>query len=443
MPASLTKSDLCVRFSRVLAVLDDGHTGVACDNMMMSEWERASHAAPAETQRVLRFAPFIRLDDQQHLTVSWHNGAPGIDPGDRLLMVNGQDADALLTTWASEVSYDTEAGRRARVARRFRVYMALHGINAPYRLTVQPPGGPRREVTIDGDPVNNQFSNDPPAPGRPFVAAVDLPSVPPTVFKPVQLKTPFFEYRMIEPDVAYMNFFSILDGFDSESQFHSAVDRMFTLVATDRPRVLIIDIRENGGGDDSAAESLLRHLTEKRFRLMTSVQLKRSQETRDFIRSMIQVPFRWMGLYYLSSEARQYFNGPLGTLSPPLERPLPERRRAEPFFEGPVCVLTGPVTFSAASEFAEAVKTFGLATIVGEDTGGQPNSFGNPFPFVLPQSGLSVSIATARSVRANGNLADFSPVTPDIIVRTTAADIRRGFDPVLERAKSCPSRSIR
>jgi C-terminal processing protease CtpA/Prc len=158
---------------------------------------------------------------------------------------------------------------------------------------------------------------------------------------------------------------------------------------------------------------------------------------------MIHIPFRWMELHYLSSEIRQYFNGPIGTLSKPLERPLPDRPRAEPFFEGPVCVLTGPHTFSAAVDFAETVKTFGLATIVGEDTGGQPNSFGNPFPFTLPRSRLSVNIATARSLRANGDPADFSPVKPDIVVHTTAADIRRGFDPVLERAKSCPSRSIR
>jgi C-terminal processing protease CtpA/Prc len=108
-----------------------------------------------------------------------------------------------------------------------------------------------------------------------------------------------------------------------------------------------------------------------------------------------------------------------------------------------VCVLTGPRTDSAAVEFAEAVKTFGLATIVGEETGGQPNSFGNPFPFSLPRSGLPVTIATARGVRANGDLADFSPVTPDLVVGTTAADMRRGFDPVLERAKNCPPRSIR
>jgi len=95
MPASVTKSDLCLRLSRVLAVLDDGHTEISCDDLMLSEWRRASRAAPSETQRVMRFAPFIRLDDQQHLTVGWHNGAPGLDPGDRISRINGQDADAL------------------------------------------------------------------------------------------------------------------------------------------------------------------------------------------------------------------------------------------------------------------------------------------------------------------------------------------------------------
>ncbi|HEX5110839.1 MAG TPA: S41 family peptidase [Vicinamibacterales bacterium] len=112
--------------------------------------------------------------------------------------------------------------------------------------------------------------------------------------------------------------------------------------------------------------------------------------------------------------------------------------RAEPFFAGPVCVLTGSYTFSAASELAEAVKTYGLATIVGEETGGQPDPFGNALPFMLPRSRLPVNIATATSIRANGNVTDFSSVNPDIVVRTTADDIRRGFDPVIARAANCP-----
>jgi C-terminal processing protease CtpA/Prc len=241
-----------------------------------------------------------------------------------------------------------------------------------------------------------------------------------------------------------MNFYSILDGLSTVSRFRKAVDAMFRLVASDKPRVLIIDIRENGGGEDSAAVALLRHITERPFRLLGSTQIKRSQETRDFASSLIRIPFRWMRLHYLSSEARQYFTGKVGTLAPPLERPVRTWPRAEPFHAGPVCVLTGPHTGSAAAEFAEAVKVFGLATIVGEETGGQPNSFGNPLPFTLPRSRLSVQIATARAVRASGDVNDVGAVAPDIVVRTTAEDIRAaGFDPVLERAKNCPERTIR
>ena len=155
---------------------------------------------------------------------------------------------------------------------------------------------------------------------------------------------------------------------------------------------------------------------------------------------MIRIPFRWLQPQYLSAEGRQYYLGELGSLAEPLERPVQRHERAEPFFAGPVCVLTGVYTFSAAVEFAEAVKTYGLATIVGEATGGQPNSFGNPMVFPLPHGGLAATIATARSVRANGNTTDFNSVTPDIIVRTTAEDIKTGRDPVLERAKECPQR---
>ena len=443
MPASLTTRELCVRLSGVLAVLEDAHTELACESVVMSDWRHAADAAPAETQRVLRFAPFIRLDEEQRVIVSWHNGAPGLDPGDRILRINGQDADALLGAWASRVSHDTAAARRAMVARRFRAYIALHGIEAPYALTVTPPGGPGRDVTIQGDPVNHQFENTPPAPVRPPVTVVNLPPVPPTVFKSIQLKNGFFEYRMIEPDIGYMNFFSIVDGLETVSHFEKAVDQMFDKVAADRPRVLVIDIRENGGGEASASQALLRHLTEKPFRLYTSLQLKRSEDAKRFISSIIRVPFRWMGLPRLDSELRQYYNGPVGTLSEPREQPLVAHPRDEPFYDGPVCVLTGPHTGSAAVEFAEAVKFFNLATIVGEETGGQPNSFGNGFPFVLPRSRLTVTVATSTGIRANGNLTDFTPVRPDIVVRTTAADMRRGFDPVLERAKSCPPRLVR
>jgi hypothetical protein len=441
MPASLSQTELCLRLSRLLATIDDGHSSMDCDSLVRQEWQRAAKASPPETQTVRMFQPFMRLDDQNHLIVQWPNYAPGIEPGDRLLRINGQGADALLAAWARETSHDTEAGRLAVVARRFRAQLELHGLRAPYQVTVAAPGGPNREVTVQGDPVNYMFQERPaPAPTPNTQTPPPAPATP--VAKPVEVRTPFFNYRLMRPGVAYMDFFTLIgtDLIGVESSFKKSVDAMFRQVAIDKPRVLIIDVRENGGGEDTIAAELYRHITEKPFRLLSSARVKRSREVREAGKSIIRIPFRWMGLPLLVADGRSYFLGEEGTLSKPQTRPVLKRPRAEPFFDGPVCVLTGPHTYSAGVEFAEAAKAFGLATVVGEETGGQPNSFGNPFTFRLPRSGLVVQIATSSAVRASADVTDFKPVIPDIVVRTTAADSQKFFDPVLERAVNCPAR---
>jgi peptidase S41-like protein len=440
MPATLSQAELCLRLSRLLATIDDGHSGISCESLVRQEWQGAAKASPPKTQKVRMFQPAVRLDDQNHLIVRWPDYAPGIQPGDRLLRVNGQDADALLAAWARETSHDTEAGRLAQVARRFRYQLELHGIRAPYQLTVAAPGGPNREVTVQGEPVNYLWQERPAPAPPPNTQAPSPPSTP--VAKPVEVRTPFFNYRMMRPGVAYMDFFTLIgdDILNVESSFKKSVDAMFRQVAIDKPRVLIIDVRENGGGEDKIAAELYRHFTEKPFRLLASARVKRSREVREAGKSIMRIPFRWMGLPLLIADGRSYFLGEEGTLSRPQQRPILKRPRAEPFFDGPVCVLTGPHTYSAGVEFADAAKAFGLATIVGDETGGQPNSFGNPFTFKLRRSGLVVQIATLRSERASGDVTDFKPVIPDIVVRTTAADIQKFFDPVLERAVNCPAR---
>ncbi len=440
MPASLTRIELCLRMSRLIATMDDGHTGVSCERLAYPEWEKAAKAAPPETQKLRVFAPFMRVDDQKHLIVQWPNDVPGIASGDRLLRVNGQDADVLLAEWAREISHDTEAGRLARVARTYRVQLDMHGINAPYRVTVAAPGASGREVTVLGAPVNYIFQ--PPPPAAPATPAQTAPATT----KPTELRTAFFNYRMARPGIGYMDFFSLVGDslLSTSSSFKDAVGRMFRQVAVDKPRVLIVDVRENGGGDDVIAEEFFRYITEKPFRLLTGYRVKRSREVRDAGKSVIRIPFRWMGLPLLVPDVRDYYLGNVGSLSARRTRTTFARPRGEPFFDGPVCVLTGPQTYSAGAEFADAAKAFGLATIVGEETGGQPNSFGNPLPLPLKRSGLAVQIATATSERANGDVTDFKPVIPDIIVRPTAADYRTGFDPVFERAvNDCPPRTIR
>jgi hypothetical protein len=85
----------------------------------------------------------------------------------------------------------------------------------------------------------------------PAATSTAAAAAPPADARPApfeELKTPFFNYRSIAPGIGYMDFFSIFDGLDTEAHFKDAVEAMFARVASDRPRVLIVDIRQNGGG---------------------------------------------------------------------------------------------------------------------------------------------------------------------------------------------------
>ena len=68
--------------------------------------------------------------------------------------------------------------------------------------------------------------------------------------------------------------------------------------------------------------------------------------------------------------------------------------------------------------------------LVGEPTGGKPNSYGEVRSFRLPNSGLRVMYSTKYFQMLE---TDPPAVEPDITVELTAADRFGGHDPVLAR----------
>jgi C-terminal processing protease CtpA/Prc len=164
-----------------------------------------------------------------------------------------------------------------------------------------------------------------------------------------------------------------------------------------------------------------------------------SREFRAYIKSSTPAAIWWFRLEYLVPAGRRLFSGPDGSIVT-LQSPIQAAKHATPFFDGPVCMLIGPATFSSATDLAAAVKDFHLATLIGEETGGRANSFGEAYPFELPNSRLIASVASAYFVRASGDTTDRRGVMPDIEIRRSADDVGANRDPVLERAKACPAR---
>jgi carboxyl-terminal processing protease len=158
---------------------------------------------------------------------------------------------------------------------------------------------------------------------------------------------------------------------------------------------LIIDVRDNSGGNDFNACKVVARFITRMTPVATIVQ-----------------------------------RGSLGIVSattPRLTRWMTPRGRWP--YTRPVVLLTNPLVFSAGEFFTAAMKDTGRARTIGDTTAG---SSGRP---IWRRAGpLRYRISTWREYRLTGQLIEGHGIEPDLRVLPTVEDLRTGRDVVLERA---------
>jgi hypothetical protein len=96
---------------------------------------------------------------------------------------------------------------------------------------------------------------------------------------------------------------------------------------------------------------------------------------------------------------------------------------------GKLFVIIGNHTFSSALLNAISFKQNTKCLLVGEPTGGKPNSYGEVLTFTLPNSGITVQYCIKYFSLVSGNPES---LFPDSYVDLTAQDYLNGRDPVLD-----------
>jgi C-terminal processing protease CtpA/Prc len=414
LPDSMSRMEWWVRLAPFVARFGDGHTNI----QPPSEELRREQSAGT-----LVFPPSVALDDDRRLVITapFTTGTT-LARGDRIVRINDRNVDSLVVEWTKRVSGESEVFRATTVADRFRDNLLIDAIRSPFQLRLEAADGAERNVTVTGVTQDSLLALV--RRGRANAAAAG----------PTAAANANFTYRTLGPGIGYMDFRSMSGDFE---RFQANVAAMFRQVAADSGRVLIVDLRSDGGGDSRLGDELLRYITTKPYRMSARKDWKMSAEYRRYFSSGVASPIMALRLWAFSATGRSMFGGADGKIVEIAHEPV-AHQRAEPFFSGAVCVLAGPRTFSSATDLADAVKTYHLATILGDETGGRPTSFGEVYPFRLPRSALSMSVSSARFVRASGDTTDHRGVVPDEVITPTAADRRTGRDAVLERAKTCP-----
>ncbi len=212
---------------------------------------------------------------------------------------------------------------------------------------------------------------------------------------------PRFELRWLDDEIAYVALNTFNDA-GVVDDFEAALPELY------RARALVIDVRQNGGGNSSNGYEIAAYLTADTL-----------QTSRWRTRQHIAAYKAWGREDYVEMNA--WFDG--GTHG---DVPPAEGRR----LTVPTVVLQEHETFSAAEDFLVAIDAIPHITTVGRPSGG---STGQPLFFELPGGG-SAYICTKRDTYPDGRDFVGIGIQPDVLVEPTVEDVQAVRDPALEQA---------
>lgn len=192
---------------------------------------------------------------------------------------------------------------------------------------------------------------------------------------------------------------------------------------------LVIDLRENTGGNISTTTRLTRYLKDTSFRIAdTAAAISRSLPYGRYIHPA------WLYHVVMRFTTRKKNDDRFHFVAIERHRFKPYRRL---HYDGNVYIIQGGYTFSAAAMFVESLKGQRNVTVTGEETGG--GAYGTTAvhlpTIVLPHSKLRVTLPLYRVVPDNRKTKTGQGIQPDIYIPPSSVAIRNGIDPKLQRIR--------
>lgn len=200
-------------------------------------------------------------------------------------------------------------------------------------------------------------------------------------------------YKILDDNIGYIRYESFNAGVGSGNL--TEVLSYFMLC-----RGIIIDIRNNGGGDLTNVEKIASRFTNEKV-LVGYIQHKTGPGHSDF-----------------------------SSMEPRYLEPAASLR-----WQKPVIVITNRYVFSAANEFAMYMKALPQVRIVGDVTGG---GAGMPFSSSLP-NGWVVRFSAVPLYDAQRRSTEFG-IVPDLYVALRDEHLKRGKDTIIEVARQLLSK---
>jgi C-terminal processing protease CtpA/Prc len=196
--------------------------------------------------------------------------------------------------------------------------------------------------------------------------------------------------------------------------FGEFIDASFREFAAAGAQSLIVDLRDNPGGDNSFSDRLVEWIASRPFRFASAFRIRVSDAAIESNRRrMAKLGSDPTGIGAAFDRAYAgHRSGDIVDFEIPVVAP-----RAGERFDGRVVVLVNRHTYSNAVTVAATVQDYGFGTILGEETADLATTYGAMEDFTLTRTGVKVGFPKARIVRPSGSNVERG-VVPDVRIRT-------------------------
>jgi C-terminal processing protease CtpA/Prc len=359
----------------------------------------------------------LRVVGRRAFVVDDRSGATGIAVGDEVTHLDGRPIGTWLARCRRNLSADTDYMANALIELDLPMLLWLErGPSENFRLRLRRTDGRAAGLLLA---ARTRAEMQAVAAGRP--QRLDLGASD----QSAEIIAPGIAY--LRPGAFYNAEPGAADPYDNRAfgRFIDSAFESFLAAGADR---LIVDLRDNPGGDSAFSDLMVAWFADRPWRFASAFRIKVSPQAMESNRRRLETATG------AAAEVTRRFAEAYAGARPgdvvdfPITAGQPRSGRR---FTGRVFVLVNRNSFSNAVAVAATVQDHGFGTIIGEETSDLATTYGAMETFTLPRTGLTVGFPKAHIVRPNGDLAARG-VVPDLRIETPLWEGPE--DPVLRHA---------
>lgn len=277
--------------------------------------------------------------------------------------INDMPIAKIITPMLLRINGDSDAQRKVLLQRKFALfYMLMFGECKKFSISLKN-GNQDKTISLNG--------------------LSELPSF----YRKVAFEDNF-KFKILDTQNALLTINEF--GWDDKKAYYDFMDSTFMSLKQNKIKHLIIDIRENGGGDDEFwMKGILKYIANK--------------------------PYRWGSTYRKKIIAKYRDAGEVigSSITGKIDTLIPLEINSKYKFDGKVSILIGTYTYSSAILFGNTVQDYNFGKLIGEPTGGKSGQSGAIQFSKMPSSGLTMVTPRFYLERPKGG-GQKEPLKPDI-----------------------------